>query len=98
MSGRTVHHIQAEIRRRAFERAETLQTAMQCSQQTRFTLDALQAVTGLPQHELEAIAANVRMSFAAEQDVFFSITHQLIGAGAALGMAVLSVWAIVGLV
>ena len=89
--------IQAEIRRRAFERADILQETLRCKQNTRFTLDALQTVTGLPRNDLETIAGEVHRSYAAGQDNFFSIRQQLIGLSATIGLSAAFIWLIVGL-
>jgi hypothetical protein len=90
--------IQAEIRRRAFERADILQATLGCKQNTRFTLDALQTATGLTRNELETIAAEVHRSFAAEEDNFFSMRQQLVVVSATVGLSAAFIWLIAGLI
>lgn len=90
--------IQAEIRRRAFEHADILQKQLRRKQDTRFTLDALQTVTGLPRNELETMAEEVHRSYEAEKDNFFSIRQQLIVLSATFGLSVAFIWLILGLI
>lgn len=70
--------IQNEIRKRAFERADTLRQEKQRLQKTEYTLDALQDVTGLPRPDLESIAEDVRLSRHMARDDFFSIKNQIL--------------------
>ena len=70
--------IQKEIRKRAFERADTLRQEKQSLQKTEYTLDALQAVTGLPRPDLKSIAEDVRFSRHMTRDDFFSIKNQIL--------------------
>ena len=70
--------IQNEIRKRAFERADTLRQEKQILQKTQYTLDALQDVTGLPRPDLESIAEDVRRSRQMTRDDFFSIKNQIL--------------------
>ena len=70
--------IQKEIRKRAFERADTLRQEKQSLQKTEYTLAALQEVTGLPRPDLESIAEDVRFSRQMTRDDFFSIKTQIL--------------------
>ena len=70
--------IQKEIRRRALELAHLLRQEKQNRQQTEYTLDALQEVTGLPRPDLESIADEVRLSRQMTRDNFFSIKNQML--------------------
>ena len=70
--------IQNEIRKRAFERADTLRLEKQSLQKTEYTLDALKDVTGLPRPDLESIAEDVRLSRYMTCDDFFSIKNQIL--------------------
>ena len=70
--------IQKEIRKRAFERAHTLRQEKQNLQMTKFTLDALQEVTGMPRPDLESIAEEVNLSRQMPCDNFFSIKNQML--------------------
>ena len=70
--------IQKEIRRRALERAHLLRQEKQNRQETAYTLDALQEVTGLPRADLESIADQVRLSQQMTHDDFFSIKNQIL--------------------
>jgi len=70
--------IQNEIRKRAFERADTLWQEKQRLQKTEYTLDALQDVTGLPRPDLESIAEDVWLSRHMPRDDFFSIKNQIL--------------------
>lgn len=72
--------IRQEIARRAFEKAKMDRHKAE----TRFTLDALEEMTGLPRTELEAIEKAVRADPPREADTFFSLKHQLIIAGVVL--------------
>lgn len=70
--------IRKEIRKRAFERADTLRQKHQNLQMTEYTLDALQDVTGLPRPDLESIADDIRLSRQIKHDDFFSIKNQIL--------------------
>ena len=70
--------IQAEIRRRALERANHRILEQNHRRNDGFTLDALEEVTGLSRSELEQIAAEVRASFERPPRDYFSIKAQLI--------------------
>ena len=47
-------------------------------QQTEYTLDALQEVTGLPRPHLDSIADEARLSRQMTRDDFFSIKDQIL--------------------
>jgi hypothetical protein len=84
--------IQREIRRRAFERADT---DARIREQTQFTLAALQEVTGLSAAQLQDIATEVRGRYDQGLDRFFSIRSQvliLLAASAMMGLAA-ALWA-----
>lgn len=66
--------IRQEIARRAFEKANLDKQKAE----TRYTLDALEEMTGLSRAELEAIEKAVRADPPQEPDEFFSVKHQLI--------------------
>jgi adenylosuccinate lyase len=76
--------IQQEIRRRAFDRVDLQKQEAAGQQYTRYTIDALQEVTGLPRIELESIANEVRASIGTGEEKFFSIKNQIILAGSVL--------------
>jgi hypothetical protein len=83
VEGKKMNHkleakIQKEIRRRALDRAHLLRQEKQNLQQTKYTLDALEEVTGLPQSDLESIADEVRFSHQMTHDDFFSIKNQIL--------------------
>jgi hypothetical protein len=81
--------IQAEIRRRAFERANHRILGQNHMQNDGFTLDALEEVTGLSRSELEQIAAEVRASFVRPRRDYFSIKAQLILVLGSIGILIL---------
>jgi hypothetical protein len=97
MNANTKENIQQEIRRRAFERFDYLQEKKVNLQNSRHTLDALQDVTGLPRMELETIAEEVRNSFVAYQESFFSIKNQMIWVFGSLGFFAFLMWLIITL-
>lgn len=66
--------IQKEITRRAFEKADLKAKQME----TRFTLEALEEMTGLSHAELSSIEKEVRERPPQDADTFFSIKHQII--------------------
>ena len=70
--------IRKVIRKRAFECADILRQEKQNLQMTKYTLDALQDVTGLPRAHLESIADDVRLSRQITHDDFFSIKNQIL--------------------
>jgi hypothetical protein len=88
----TVDKIQREIRRRAFVRADLHKQKAADRQYTRYTIDALEEVTGLPRLELEIIANEVRASFATGEKDFFSIKNQIIMVGSALLPLSILIW------
>ena len=67
-----------EIRRQAIIRADQGRREEELTQATRYTLDALQELTGLPRRELETIAANVKACCHQEEREFFSVKNQLL--------------------
>ena len=90
--------IQQEIRRRAFDRVDLQKQEAAGQQYTRYTIDALQEVTGLPRIELESIANEVRASFGTGEEKFFSIKNQIILAGSVLMPLCVLAWLTVKLV
>jgi len=87
-----------EIRIRAFIRADRRGREEENRQGTRFTLDALQEVTGLPRPELETIAANVRAFYEPEERDFFSVKGQFLMVSSGLVLTCLSIWAFIRLI
>lgn len=83
-----------EIRRQTFIRANEYVREEEAKQDTRYTLDALQELTGLPRHELENIAATVGTVYEPEEDSFFSVKNQFLVVSAGLGLSGLFVWAV----
>lgn len=92
MNANTQERIQQEIRRRAFERFDHLQEEKVSLQNSGYTLDALQEVTGLPRLELETIAEEVRCSFEAYDEKFFSIRSQAIMVLGPFGILIMLIW------
>jgi hypothetical protein len=88
----TLEKIQREIRRRALDRADLHHQETADRQYTRYTIDALEEVTGLPRLELETIANEVRASYGTNEDVFFSIRNQIIMVGSALVPLIILAW------
>jgi len=86
--------ILAEIRRQAFIRAHEYGRKKEDRQDTRYTLDALQELTGLPRHELENIAATVSTVYEPEEGGFFSVKNQFLVVSAGLVLSCLFVWAV----
>jgi len=86
--------IQREIRRRAFDRVDRRKQEAADRQYARYTIDALEEVTGLPRLELETIAREVRTTYGAAEDGFFSIRNQILMVGSALVPIVILVWLI----
>ena len=66
-----------EIRRQAIIRADQCRREEDLTQETSYTLDALQELTGLSRRELDAIAANVKVCYHPEEREFFSVKNQL---------------------
>ena len=66
-----------EIRRQAIIRADLQCREENLKRKTRYTLDALQELTGLSRRELDAIAANVNACCHQEDRDFFSVKNQL---------------------
>jgi hypothetical protein len=83
----------AEIRRQAIIRASEKRREEEVRQDARYTLDALQELTGLPRRELQAIAATVSAASNREEENFFSIKDQLLMVSAGLGLVCLFAWA-----
>jgi hypothetical protein len=69
--------IQKEIRRRVFEYADLNEQKENILLQTRYTLDALEEITGLPRSMIEMIAKEVRESFGQDKRKFFLIRNQI---------------------
>jgi hypothetical protein len=67
-------------------------------QDTQHTIDALQAVTGLPRLELETIAEEVGASLKPQASEFFSIKSQFLMVGSGLVLSCISVWAFIRLI
>ena len=80
--------IRKEIRKRAFECADILRQEKQNLQMTKYTLDALQDVTGLPRAHLESIADEVKLSLQVASDGFFSIKNQILAAFGVSGFVI----------
>ena len=95
MNVNTKENIQQEIRRRAFERFDHLQETKVNLQNSRHTLDALQEVTGLPRRELETIAEEVRCSFEAYEEKFFSVKNQMVMVFGSFGILMILVWLVI---
>ena len=91
MKERLEDKIQREIRRRAFERADIDD---RIREQTRYTVAALQEVTGLSEMQLKSIADEVRRQHDPTPDRFFSTGAQLLIVLAGLATLGLLVWAL----
>ena len=91
----TEEKIQREIRRRAFDRTEQFKQKATGRQYTRYTIDALEDVTGLPRLELENIATEVRASYKTAEEKFFSIKNQLLIAGSTSAALIIFIWLII---
>ena len=78
MNHKSEAKIRKEIRKRAFERADILRQEKQNLEMTKYTLDALQDVTGLPRPDLQSIADDVRLSRQMTRDDFFSVKNQIL--------------------
>ena len=94
-SVRIEKNIQAEIRRRAFERADHRNWEQNHRRNDAFTLDALEEATGLSRSELEQIAAEVRASFERPRRDYFSIKAQLILVLGGIGVLILLLYLLV---
>ena len=95
MKANSKESIQQEIRRRAFERFDHLQEKKGNLQNSRHTLDALQEVTSLPRGELEMIAEEVRCSFEAYEEKFFSVRNQAAMVFGSFGILIMLVWLVI---
>ena len=95
MKVKTEDRIQQEIRRRAFERFDDLQEQKANLQNSSYTLDALQEVTGLPRIELETIAEEVRSCLEAYDDKFFSVKNQTLMVFGPFGILIMLIWLVV---
>lgn len=95
MNANTKESIQQEIRRRAFERFDYLQEEKVNLQNSRHTLDALQEITGLPRGELETIAEEVRCSFEAYDEKFFSVRNQTVMVFGSSGILIMLIWLVI---
>jgi len=87
--------LQREICKRAFARRDRLQLEKKRRQDIQHTLDALHEVTELSQPELEAIAQDVRLSFACHAENFFSIKNQILVACGMLGFVIILGWLLI---
>lgn len=83
-----------EIRRQAFIRARQKDRQDEVRQRRRDTLDALQELTGLPRHELKAIAAAVGPNCEREEEGFFSTKNQFLMVAAGLGLSSTFIWTV----
>ena len=90
----TIEKIQREIRRRAFDRADLHKQETEDRQYTRYTLEALAEVTGMPRLELETIANEVRASYGTGDEGFFSIKNQIIMVASVLVPLLILAWLI----
>ena len=84
--------IKKKIRRRAFEQSDRLQRERQNLQGVKHTLDALHEVTGMPRHELKAIADEVNLSFEVSREEFLSIKNQILVTLGVSGFIIISGW------
>lgn len=87
--------LQREIRKRAFDRMDSLARQAASDQHTQNTIDALEQVTGLSRAELERIAGEVAASFTAHRDDFFSVRDQLIISGSTFIPLLIVIWLMV---
>jgi hypothetical protein len=87
-----------EIRRQAFIHADQCCRKEENRQNTGYTLDALQDLTGLPRRDLETIAANVRAFYEPVEKDFFSVKNQLLMVSSGLSLICLSIWAFIRLI
>ncbi len=74
----TKEKVLKEIRRQAFVRADQRHREVELARDIRYTLDALQALTGLPRRELETIAADVKACSQQKNRGFFAVKQQLL--------------------
>ena len=86
-----------EIRRQAFIRAREKDRKVEARQDTRHTLDVLQALTGLTRHELQGIADTVSTTCDRKDDNFFSIKDQFLMVSAGLVLSGMFIWALLKL-
>ena len=91
----TDDRIQREIRKRAFDRMDSLARQTASAQHTQDTIDALEQVTGLARSELESIAGEVTASFTADKDDFFSVRDQLIISVSTFIPLLITIWLMV---
>ena len=87
-----------EIRRQAFIHADQRCREEENRQETGYTLDALQELTGLPRRELETIATNVRAFHESEDKNFFSVQNQFLMVSSGLALICLSFWGFIRLI
>jgi hypothetical protein len=95
MNFKQIDKIQKEIRRRAFERKDSLRKEQEKMQTTQHTLEALQEVTGLPRAELESIANEVRYSSKPYEKDFFSIKNQFLMVFGSFGFLIFLIWMLI---
>ena len=81
-----------EIRRQALIRADQRRRQAELTRETRYTLEALRELTGLPRQELEAIAAEVKACNHQEAEAFFSVQNQLLMVSSGLALIGFFVW------
>ena len=81
-----------EIRRQVFIRARQKDREDEVRRDTRYNLDVLQELTGLPRHELQYIAATVSTTCDREEENFFSIKNQFLMVSAGLGLCCFFIW------
>jgi len=87
-----------EIRRQTFIHADQRCREEENRQETGYTLDALQELTGLPRRELETIATNVRAFHESEDKNFFSVQNQFLMVSSGLALICLSFWGFIRLI
>lgn len=97
MKMNTEEKVLEEIRRQVFIRADQRRREAELSRETRYTLDALQALTGLPRRELETIAADVKARCHQEERDFFSVRNQFFIVFSGLALIGFFLWATVRL-
>ena len=87
--------IQKEIRRRVLDLADLKRQETAGKRYTRYTINALEEVTGLPRVELESIAREVRVSYGGGERDFFSIKSQLIISASICMPLLILIWLII---
>ncbi len=80
------------IRRQAFILADQRRREAELTRETRYTLDALEELTGLPRRELESIAADVKTCGHQGERAFFSVKNQLWMVSSGLALISSLVW------